>query len=743
MANFTVGCLNVRGLQNKLKRKSLYKYIHKNCDIFMAQEVYASSTDALLWEKEWGGKLIISAGESNSKGVAIFISSKLNAKTLEYHVDSEGRYVILNIEVDDVKFTVSTLYAPNVDNPTFFNSYFEELYRVALDYIIIGGDYNLVLDTELDSAYRKGNNSKAQQIVKNTMEEQNLVDAWRLLHEKEKQYTLFKRKPKSMARLDFYLISDGLGQYVSRCDIEPAEFSDHNAVYLKVEMAKIERGPGLWKFNQLLLSNEEYVTKLTSLLKKWWLGAEHLYICERWEYIKNQIASFTKNYCKNGSHKKQERLDRLKTILAALDDERQRYLPMVKEDTMSIIQGKIRELEEEQAMGSIFRSKVQWVKDGERNTKYFFSLEKRNYNRKVMGKLNIDGDMCMERQRILNEQKRFYQELYTRDENIKFGLENETGIEINQGQRDMLNSDVMVSECHEALLQMKDGKTPGCDGIPAEFYKVFWSQLSPMLMENYVECLKIMKFNRTARHGIISLIPKGNKDPTLLRNWRPLTLLNLDYKILGKVFVNRLKKVLPDIIGHHQTGFMESREISENIRKTIDVISYVNSKKGRKCLIMTIDMEKCFDCIEYNAVYGALKYFGITGNFEQWIHIFFTEFSVQVQNAGFTTESFVKSRSVNQGCTISPYLYLICGELLAHKIKYNEKIKGIQIGEVTMLISQFADDTTLFLEYDEISLEEVVHTLTKIEANTGLKVSYDKTILYRVGSSIYHCQVIY
>ena len=238
----------------------------------------------------------------------------------------------------------------------------------------------------------------------------------------------------------------------------------------------------------------------------------------------------------------------------------------------------------------------------------------------------------------------------------------------------------------------------------------------------------------TARQGIISLLPKGpNKDPKYIKNWRPLTLLNYDYKILAKIMATRLKEYLPLLIGPQQTGFLEGRNISDNIRRTLDVLSFATEKRKR-WMIMTIDFEKCFDKISYSGLFGAMEYFNIGPNFRRWCKLFFTDFNVCTQNNGYKSDYFIKSRSINQGCNISPYLFLLCSEVMTHKLMENRKIKGIHVNDIRLLISQFADDTILYLNFDLEELNAVIDTFTLIEANLGLKISYDKTTIYRVGS---------
>ena len=136
--------------------------------------------------------------------------------------------------------------------------------------------------------------------------------------------------------------------------------------------------------------------------------------------------------------------------------------------------------------------------------------------------------------------------------------------------------------------------------IMSEIYKLLWDSIGSILLASYnysIETAK--KLNRTARQGIISLLPKGDKDPTQIKNWRPLTLLNIDYKILSRTMALRLKPILDRIIGPHQTGFLENRQISDNIRKTIDVIAQANRNGRLRQVIVTIDFNKCFDHVAY------------------------------------------------------------------------------------------------------------------------------------------------
>ena len=131
-------------------------------------------------------------------------------------------------------------------------------------------------------------------------------------------------------------------------------------------------------------------------------------------------------------------------------------------------------------------------------------------------------------------------------------------------------------------------------------------------MKSIKNAEEVGELHRSARRGVITLIPKKSKDPLLIKNWRPLNMLTTDYKILATVLSTRLKRVLPDIISESQTGFMKGRQISTTLRTTVEVIRNNSKVSG---FLLSLDFEKCFDHIEYSAITGSLAYFNIGPHF--------------------------------------------------------------------------------------------------------------------------------
>ena len=203
--------------------------------------------------------------------------------------------------------------------------------------------------------------------------------------------------------------------------------------------------------------------------------------------------------------------------------------------------------------GCIIRSRADCVEYGEKNSKYFINLEKRNQKRKVITKLMSEhGDVITGGKEILDEEKTFYQKLYETcnplDCDLNSILDNIDAPKLDIVIQNKCEGLITISECSDALKNMPNNKTPGTDGFPTEFYKFFYKDIRKNLLDSFNFSFNNGKLSTDQRRGIINLIPKPDKDPTYLKHWRPISLLNTDYKILAKCIASRMKNVLPGII---------------------------------------------------------------------------------------------------------------------------------------------------------------------------------------------------
>ena len=279
---------------------------------------------------------------------------------------------------------------------------------------------------------------------------------------------------------------------------------------------------------------------------------------------------------------------------------------------------------------------------------------------------------------------------------------------------------------------MKNGKSPGSDGFTVEFYKFFWNDIKTLLIDSFNYAFTHGELSLDQKRGILTLIPKKDKSRLLLKNWRPISLLNTDYKILTKALAKQIKRVLPSIINRDQTGYLKGRYIGENIRTVSDLIEYT-SLKQMPGIILLIDFEKAFDTINWTFILKSLELFNFGPNLMHWIKVLYTSINSCVLNNGNASNFFTLERGIRQGCPVSPYLFIIAVEIMAIAIRSNKEIHGIKINNTEFKLSQLADDTTMFLS-DFFSVQQVLQFLDIFHKISGLKLNKQKTSALCIGS---------
>lgn len=180
----------------------------------------------------------------------------------------------------------------------------------------------------------------------------------------------------------------------------------------------------------------------------------------------------------------------------------------------------------------------------------------------------------------------------------------------------MCNEEIKDDEIENAIKQLSTGKSPGIDGITNKFYKKFKTQLIPVLKAIYEEIFKDGGLSETMKTGMIKLVYKKKGDKAdLKKNFRPITMLNTDFKILAKVLANQLKRVLPEIITTTQAYSVEGRDIVDMVSGIRDTMGYMQ-EKNEKGYLISIDFEKAFE-VEYQYMYDVFKKIGFREGFRK------------------------------------------------------------------------------------------------------------------------------
>ncbi len=208
------------------------------------------------------------------------------------------------------------------------------------------------------------------------------------------------------------------------------------------------------------------------------------------------------------------------------------------------------------------------------------------------------------------------------------------------------------------------------------------------------------------------------------KNWRPISLLNVDYKIGAKTLANRLKMVLSSVLSEDQTCGVPGRSTFDNLRLVRDSISHVE-KKDLPMAIVKIDQEKAFDRVKWEFLHLALTRMNFGPTFRHFITVLYSDVRSIVMNNRHKSREISLQRGVRQGCPLSPLLYSLVAETLGNIIRQNSRISGLPLPGTTseVKISQYADDTTIIVK-DEQSVVETLNTVNISTRGSGSKVNF-------------------
>ena len=205
-------------------------------------------------------------------------------------------------------------------------------------------------------------------------------------------------------------------------------------------------------------------------------------------------------------------------------------------------------------------------------------------NKSITELVSEKGEIIENQMDIINEEANFFKKLYTSKQDVTHihNLENshffQHQVKLNENDKNSCEGFVKTDELAKALKNMGNGKSPGSDGFSVEFYKFFWKELGIFMCKSINYSYNTGQLSDFQNQGIITCIPKDGKDRRNLKNWRPISLLNVDYKIASAAIANRVKEVLPNIISETQTGFMKGRFIGDNTRLLYDIIEILEEK---------------------------------------------------------------------------------------------------------------------------------------------------------------------
>ena len=642
---FSVFTLNVNGICSKLRRKRVFNFLKQNrYDIIFLQETGITDNVSVEWEREWKNGFIYHENTSRSLGQIILFSERCsNDITI---ISSSKRYLAVKLTVCNKPTVVINIYAPNGDSDKedFFDEILNKIKDIDCDNIILGGDFNCVLDNNKDIITGQRHKPETVRKFNDLIDRCDLYDTWRLFNPETKEYTWSRHQGQGVVsrRLDYLFVSNDVFNHVTESNIVSVPFSDHRGCVIKIQENKIVKGRGYWKFNNALLNDNEYATKIKAFINDY--NGEAYDDQANFEMLKIKLKELTISYCQNKNKNRKIEREALYTELNNLD----RYISDRPNDTEAQekkdrIKIKLDIFEVNETKAAQVRSRIKFTENWERNTKLFLGIEKARANAKIMERVKDEqGNILTNQKEIQNRQKQFFENLYKKRvqeeemENKIDGFLHDCNVpRLLDNERESLESQITENEVLLALKEMNNGSAPGCDGLTIEFLKFFWIDLKDHILKSFKSSFNKGILSISQRSAIITLIHKGKELPREdMKNWRPISLTNSDYKLLAKCLALRMNTVIHNLIKSDQVGYIKGRQSSTHLRLIDDVIDQMN-KNNKPGLLATIDMFHAFDCISKEFMIKTFKKFGFGPTFISWVNLLMKETRSSVNYAGW------------------------------------------------------------------------------------------------------------
>ncbi len=435
----SIASMNCRGLGSYEKRRDVLHFLRKKkYSIYCLQDVHFEKDIENNIRSEWGLDCYFSSYKSNSRGVAIFINNDFEYKVCESKGDKDGNLLAIDIQINEHKITLLNIYGPNDDTPEFFEGVQEIITEFDNPHTIICGDWNLIMDKDLDCYnYVNLNNPKAREKVLDLCNEMDLIDPWRIQNPNIRRYTWRQHGSSKQSRLDFFLTSSELHSNITSCDIKPGYRTDHSLVEIQFDFSKIERGNGYWKFNNSLLCDKDYVDLINDTI--WKVIEQYAVIPYNFSNLRNlhpndiqfnindqlffemllmEIRSKTISYSawkKKESIKLELNIEKdIKLLFDRVSRGEHNLDPILKDKQNELI-----EFRKTKMKGVLVRSKTRWMEEGEKPSRYFLNMEKRNFvNKTITNIVNEDNlSKVTDSKDILSETRSFYKKIVLKKRN--------------------------------------------------------------------------------------------------------------------------------------------------------------------------------------------------------------------------------------------------------------------------------------------------------------------------------------
>lgn len=712
----TLLSLNMNGIQNIHKWQVAGQFFRSNdVDILFLQEVVCEppSIPPLY-------NVYTNVGFQN-RGTAILTRPGLELKDVESHPD--GRIIIGSLN----GVLLVNVYAPSGTQHRVARN---EFYRRTLTYylrnsrgtVILGGDHNCVLNTSQSTG-----NPLICWPMQQLVESLDLVDIVDVLKITRKHYTYVCST--SSSRLDRIYITSSGKSCVRSYDVIPVSFSNHHAVLLRVTGFPRAQsfGRGYWKLNCGLLNRDQVDKDFCALWASWRLCIPRYPSISHWwiTFVKPAIKRHFKQEAYFAARDRRQTTEFYYTVLRDLQHQADDGLHPTAE--FHRVRSKLYQIQEQHLSGKILTSKDRFFIPGEKFGMYHLSknAQRGKAFQRLSNQYTQGGLLTLMADHLSDV---FSHTDY--DARASATLLQHCTRTLSEASRTTLTEQITQDEIQSIVRALPNGRSPGEDGIPYEFYKHYWPVIAPEFCAIVLERIESGNIYPTTERGVFVMIPKTDK-PSSPADYRPITLLCADSKIMARLLANRLRSVMTDIIDDGQTCGVPGSSIIQCLTILRDAIIFHHTHPQSQFGILNIDFQNAFDRVDHQYLRDVMKRMNFPAKTMLQLVPQATNTS-RVQINGYLSRNIDIVRSIRQGCPLSMLLYIISLEPALRAIAHNAA--GLRIDGYRVTVGAYADDVNVLVR-DIPDIDTVTTILDTFQQASGAIVNDRKTKILWLGDS--------
>ena len=735
--------------------------------------------------------LLHSADPTNPKtiaGVAFIINKALvNPNGIKLHILVPGRAIMIQLRwPDENLLSIINIYAPvkKHEQPEFWASVEIERREKHLphpDFLL--GDFNLTEDA-IDRAPPKFDNHQAADTLRGIRLAWGIQDQWRHAHPNEKQYSYryVKDGKTRLSRLDRIYSARKHAQTIFDWKTEPSPVpTDHWMVSLKFapkDSPLIGNGRWTWYLPSL---NEK--TLLDNIIKE---GIDLQTKLERihegttprnetnpqslWEIFKADIRTIAKTKADKSRHKTASRIKRLEKDRQEICNDPEFEYDDEARSKESYLASEIKHLKVAEEKGNKEDMRAKLMHHGEKLGGIWSAINKEKKPRDMIRRLkipNMDPPQYERSTTKMTELARLYHQNLQSDtthppSNNQRSRQIDCALDaipreqtLQNPERTRMDNPIDEESVAQALTLTKNNTATGLDGCPYELWKTLTQRYEQDVRagKNGFDIIKTLTlvFQDIQTYGLNnnSNFATGwmcplykKKDPTEISNYRPITLLNTDYKLLTKALAIQLRDQIENMVHPDQAGFIRNRSIFNQIRLANAIIDYAEMTQENGTIV-ALDQEKAYDKIKHDYLWAVLEKFKIPHTFIETVKTLYENAHTTIAINGILSKPYKVTRGVRQGDPLSCALFDLAIEPLACRLRSDPRLQGLNIPgtENKLITSLFADDTNIYLSEND-RMDDVQSILKEWCIASGAKFNIEKTEVIPIGTPEHRAQVI-